>query len=596
MREFFGRAFSRWYICLIGLFILAVFAMYMIVGENSYIAIPDNLDLFMAQYKMMQNTGTFFAHNADVPFLNGISRDNLPGEFYLYSIMFEIFPPFIAYVLGYISKIIVAIVSCLLLAKEFGQERDAITWICAFAYGILNLFPAFGIPFASIPLVIWILMRIYRVGLSKEAIRYYILLFFYPVLSYFSYFGLFILGYLVLAIIWRWIRDKKPSFSLMIAVIVLGIGFAALEYRLFGTMLFSDEITIRSTMKDANMTAPQIISEIFGVWKNGMMHADDAHQYFVLPICTVYFFFLNIRYIYRREFRKIFGDIYNFFAAVLVFNSVVYGIYYSEALRDFVAMILPPLEGWQFNRTVFFSPFLWYASLFIICRRLWDYGKRNKNINAAKAAGFVSVIIPVISVFVILLCSEHYNDLYDTAYGTAYRIKTGTKVDRLSYGEFYSETLFDKIKSDLDYEEDDWSLAYGFHPAVLEYNGISTLDGYLGFYSQEYKDAFRKVIAPALDRKENTRIYFDDWGARCYLYSGTDDSIVMATRSYIGVTDTDIYIDENALKDLSCRYIFSRINISNAGEKNLLLKGCYTDDTSPYEIYVYEVERDDKEG
>ena len=195
----------------------------------------------------------------------------------------------------------------------------------------------------------------------------------------------------------------------------------------------------------------------------------------------------------------------------------------------------------------------------------------------------------VIAVFVILLGSKHYNDLYDTAYGTAYRIKTGHEVDRLSYGEFYSCRLFDKIKSDIGYDEGEWAVAYGMHPAVLEYNGISTLDGYLGFYSQEYKERFRKVIAPALERKENTRIYFDDWGARCYLYSGTDDTIVMATRSYSGVTDNDIYIDTDALADLSCSYIFSRIELSNATEKGLFLKGVYEDATSPYKIYVYGV-------
>ena len=108
MKAFFKKIISGWYICLIGLFIVAVFAMYMITGENSYIAIPDNLDLFMAQYKMMQNTGTFFARDALVPFLGGVSRDNLPGEFYLYTVLFEILPPFTAYVAGYILKIIIA--------------------------------------------------------------------------------------------------------------------------------------------------------------------------------------------------------------------------------------------------------------------------------------------------------------------------------------------------------------------------------------------------------------------------------------------------------------------------------------------------------
>ena len=128
------------------------------------------------------------------------------------------------------------------------------------------------------------------------------------------------------------------------------------------------------------------------------------------------------------------------------------------------------------------------------------------------------------------------------------------------------------------------------HPAILEYNGIATLDGYLGFYPQSYKEQFRQVIAPALDRKENTRIYFDEWGARCYLYSGTDDTIVMATKSMMGVTDNNIYIDGNALKDLGCSYLFSRINISNCSEAGLTLLGGYSGYGSPYTIYVYAVD------
>ncbi|MBE5859937.1 MAG: hypothetical protein E7301_07410 [Butyrivibrio sp.] len=586
MKTFVKKALSKWYICLGVLYIVAVFAMFMIVGKDSYIAIADNLDLFVAQMKMMSNTGTFFMHDAEVPFLGGISRDNLPGEFYFYTILCMIFPDFTAYVLNYICKIIIGVLSGILLIRDFDLKDDAakgIGFICAFAYGIINVFPAFGIPFASIPLMIFLLRRIYRYGLSVKTIPYYVILFLYPVVSYFSYFGMFILGYLVLAIIWRWISDRRISWSLVISLFVLAIGFVLLEYRLFGQMLFTDEVTIRSTMKDANMNAAQIMTEIWGVFKNGMMHADDAHQYFVFPICCAYFVFLNARYIVKKDFKGIFKDIYNFFMLLIVFNSFVYGIYYSEAMRNLVAFLVPPLTGWQFNRTIFFNPFLWYAMLFIFCRRLYLRAEGKKLLRA------ISYAIPVIAVFVILICSSHYNDVYDTAYGTAYRIKTGKTLDRLSYGEFYSKELFDKIKSDLQYEEDEWAVAYGMHPAILEYNGISTLDGYLGFYTQEYKEQFRKVIAPALDRMEQTRIYFDDWGARCYLYSGTDDSIVMATKSMQGVTDNDIYIDAKALYDLDCDYIFSRIDISNADEAGLELINTYSDPSSPYTIYVYGI-------
>ena len=90
---------------------------------------------------------------------------------------------------------------------------------------------------------------------------------------------------------------------------------------------------------------------------------------------------------------------------------------------------------------------------------------------------------------------------------------------------------------------------------MLEYNGIATLDGYLGFYSQQYKEDFRKIIAPALERVEVTRIYYDDWGARAYLYSGTDLSIVSATKT-VYATDDHIYMDGKAFRVLGGQYLF----------------------------------------
>ncbi len=136
--------------------------------------------------------------------------------------------------------------------------------------------------------------------------------------------------------------------------------------------------------------------------------------------------------------------------------------------------------------------------------------------------------------------------------------------------------------------EGEWAAAYGFYPATLEYNGIATLDGYLGFYSQEYKEAFRKVIAPALDRVEESRDYFDTWGARAYLYSGTELSIVNGSRTY-HVEDTNICIDAQAFKALGGKYLFSRIELSNAKEAGFIHEGTFTHEKSPYTLYLYRV-------
>lgn len=573
------KLFSRWYLIIIVGFLLFAGLVFAVCGENSIIAVHDNLDLFIPQFQMMKNTGTFWAHGVDVPFLGGISRDSLPAEFSLYTMLYMIMPSYSAYITGYLLKIVIALVSIILLAKDlYGEKYEnykPLVCLMGFAYGVLNVFPAFGIPFASIPLVIYLTRKIYR----TPSFKWYAALFFYPLLSYFSYFGLFILAYMAVSFIWLWIRDRHFPGRILLAICVLAAGCIACEYRLFGMMLLSDEVTIRSTMEAGSFTAGEIIRTIGEVFTKGMFHAESVHTYLVLPICMIYFLYLNITYIKNKNIRGIFHDLFNLLMLVLIFNSLVYGIYYWEDFRKVVEAICPPLTGWQFNRTVFFSPFIWYAAFFLVLKRLYD--------SQMKLVKLLADLLAVLAVLIIVLSGTRYNDLYHTCYSQAYSLLKGKSTDQLSYGEFYSAELFEEAKNDINYN-DEWSAAYGFYPATLEYNGIATLDGYLGFYSQEYKEAFRKVIAPALDRVEESRDYYDTWGARAYLYSGTDLSIVNTSRSY-GVTDQDIYIDIQAFKALSGKYIFSRIELTNAEEAGLVLAGTYIHESSPYILYVYQV-------
>ncbi len=571
------KLISKWYMVVVFGFLIFAGLVFVLCGENSIIAVHDNLDLFIPQFQMMKDTGSFWTHDVNVPFLGGISRDVLPSEFSLYTLLYMILPAYPAYVAGYLLKILIAVFSCILLAKDFcGNSYDKykpLVWLLGLAYGVLNVFPAFGIPFASIPLAVYLLRQIYR----KPSWEWYVGLFFYPLLSYFSYFGLFILAYMVVAFIWLWIRDKKFPFGIFLAAFVLAAGCIACEYRLFGTMLFSDEVTIRSTMEAGSYSAGEILRTILEGFSKGMFHAESLHTYLVLPVCMTYFVYLNVSYIRNKNVKGIFHDVFNFFMLVLAFNSVIYGIYYWEPFRRIIETICPPLTGWQFNRTIFFNPFVWYVAFFLVLVRLYDMGRERIR--------WLANGLAMAAVLLILLTGSRYNDLYHTCFNQVYRLVKGQAGDQLSFGEFYSEELFEKAKEDIGYCGQ-WSAAYGFYPATLEYNGISTLDGYLGFYSQFYKDEFRKVIAPALERVEESREYFDDWGARAYLYSGTDLSVVSTTRSY-QVSDSDLYIDIDAFKALGGRYIFSRIELTNAQEAGLTLAGVYTHEKSPYTLYVY---------
>lgn len=566
-----------WFLFPIVGYLLLAACVFFYYGEKSYIGVHDNMDLFLAQFQMLKNTESFFSHGVNVPFLGGISRDNLPSEFSLYSVLYMIFPTYTAYILGLLGKVLIAMASFRLLAGELYPDKvkewRPLVYMTGFIYGILHFFPAFGFAFASMPLVVYLLVRIYK----KPTVWLYIALFLYPAVSYFSYMGIFILGYLVIGIIWLWIKDKKPAGSLILALFVLSAGYILCEYRLFGQMLLSSEVTIRSSMVNPSLSISEILREIYMVWKDDIFHAEGLQSKLVLPLCMLYLVIYDGYLILKGRGHEILHDPFHFVMFFLVFNSIVYGLYDCRPVREFVEMILPPLKGWQFNRTIFFNPFLWYAALFLILAKWYDKGI---------AVKWIANGILCAAALIVILEPSRYNDLYHTCYNQAYAYYHGDEVDDLNYGQFYAVSLFEQIKEDIDYQGE-WAAAYGMHPAVLEYNGIATLDGYLGFYSEQYKQDFRKIIAPALDRVEETRIYYDDWGARAYLYSGTDLSIVQAART-IYATDRNLYIDTDAFKTLNGTYIFSRWELENADELGLQLVNVYETENIYYTIYLYK--------
>ena len=670
-----GKGLRRICEMLIGLFLAGAAFLYILCGENSHIAVHDNLDLFVAQYQMLREQGSFFSQGTASLFLGGISRDVLPSERSLTGLAYWLLPPFAAYVTLYFVKIGLSIAGFWLLTREilektvqekpFSDSAQAIALLGGFAYGILNVFPAYGVCFASIPLYVWLMIRLYRVGrrpgagavlhdghwkewLSSRVRRefpYLAGLFVYPFVSYLSYFGLFQLAYSVLGILWIWIRDRRLPLRLLAGTAAMALGCVFFEYRLFRTMLGGGAVTIRETMLQNDFTPAQVLGEIGDVFVGNIFHADGVQKKLILPVCAVYFVFLNGRYVVRGQGKRIFHDLYNLIALLLGFNAVIYGLYDFRPFRGLVERLVPPLKGWQFNRTIFFSPFLWYAAMTLIALRLMSAAGRRKS--RAAAAG--AMLLPMLSAALVLSTPNTYNDLYATLRGVVNEEMQGQTVDDLSWREFYSPELFAKIRKDLGYssgdldstagtpqqeaeerfgslERDmhtdnpldgtaddpsawtasaravaeqgfqtsgttgtDWAVAYGFHPAVLEYNGIATLDGYLGFYNQSYKDVFRAAIAPALERRPASEVNFDAWGARCYLYSGDEDGIVQAVRHYQTIS-SQIAIDETALRDMGCRYIFSRIRLTNAEEKHLRLRGEWSDETSPYTVYVYELE------
>ena len=578
MKRFLERLERVWYWILIAGCVGAQAVVFLTFREESYLTVQDNLDLFVAHFQVLRHWDGWFARDAVMPMLGGIDRNSLSSEWNLYSMLFILLPPFWAYLTGYFLKIFLGMGSFVLLGKEIYRERfgeyRAILWATGLCYGLLPLFPSYGLCFASIPLVILILRRIYLRG-GK---RWYIALFFYPLLSYFSYFGFFLLAYLACAVLILSIRDRRFCGRLAGALFVLAAGYVCFENRLFSQMLFSDVVTIRSTMTEVDLSFFEMLKQAKEAFLTPVFHAASDHLPLVLPVCLVFLVWRTIELGRRRELRKLAKEGVVWVLLFLVFNCLVYGMYFWGVFRRLFETLLPPLKGFQFNRTVFFNPFLWYAAFFLVLKYLYEkkglLAKRLANLLACAAAA------------VILLTPAVYNEFYWTCYHQAYRSVYQTQVNLLNWREYYSTDLMEKVLEDISYEGE-YAAGYGLNPAVLEYNGVATLDGYLGLYPQTYKEAFTELIRPAYDRVEEWRVYYGEWGARAYLYAGSGENIYNPYRNQT-LSDSRLYLNADQFRRMGGRYLFSRYELSGVEEMGFTLHQVYTDPSSPYTIYLYE--------
>lgn len=359
-----------WYWWIVLLILMGELAVFLYFGKDSYIGIHDNLDIHIADYQILRLNHAFFSHGKQLPLLGGIDRNFLLSELSLYSLLYVFLPNFAAYITGYFLKILLALGSGILLGKDILKDQyEHYAWLVvlgSFTYGLLPLYPAFSFSFATLPLFVYLIRQIR----DRKGKRFYMFLFLYPLLSYFTFFGPFLLGYLFLYAVYRCVKEKKVSGRLFLAVIILLCGYAVVEYRLFWLM-FTGQPTIRDTMVMGADDALTVCKNIADVFINSIFHAEDVHRFFVLPVCLIYFVWLNAGYIRRRKWKDAFGDTFNLIFLFLVFNCVIYGFYTWEGFRTLIETILPPLKGWQFNRTVFFNPFLWYAELFLIAGRFF---------------------------------------------------------------------------------------------------------------------------------------------------------------------------------------------------------------------------------
>lgn len=569
MQQTLRKNWSLWLITALTLLALGYVAVF---GQDIYIATHDNLDSNIPWFTMLRDNGLFASHGGTVPFLGGISRDYLPSELNFYSLLYWLLPAFPAYILGNVLKIVLSVAGWLALGPcLFGTHAPRYRHLLVlggFVYANLPTFPTAAFVFAGMPLLLALAWQLWR----RPRPLVWAGLALWPALSDFSTSGIFACGYMLLFFLVVSIRRRRPCWRLLAGLGVLCAGFLVYEHRLFGVMLFSQEETLRSTMEGTTLGLAGLLRTIGQTFWLGENCGGTLQAWVIMPVCGVYWLASNLSYLRTGRYRKLWRDAFNLLWYTALGNAVLAGVSKTDPFQLFIRTFVPPLDGFNFTRIAWFNGLLLYLAFFVVLARLLRRGW------ALPAYGLAAAAFAVI----LFADGETYNDIHNNLVRLPARLR-GEQAEELTWEEFYSEDLFTRVKESIGYNGE-WSIAYGMHPGILEQNGIATLDGYLSYYSLDYKEQFRALIAPQLETDDYHRTYFDDWGGRAYVFSS--DVTYSAQRTVL-VDEAVLNIDPAVFRQMGGVYVFSRVAVSNAADLGLESCGVFTGEGSPYTLYVY---------
>ncbi|MBT6601874.1 MAG: hypothetical protein HOB32_09520 [Nitrospina sp.] len=543
-------------------FILVVYISPLIIfGQDSHVRIHDNIEVNLILLKLLAESGQIFGqHDAIIPnLLNGVPRSAMGSEFNVMVWMVYLFGPFPAYLLNQICIRVIAFFGMyfLLTRHLVGKDMKPLASGVSLAFAVLPYYSPVELSVASQPLVLSSFLLIRR-GLDRCTDWLVIgLIPFYSSLYY-----AFIWFILAMSLIWVYdlINEKKFNKKLFGAIAMMSTVFLIVEYRLIYMMIFNSGFT--SVRTDFINNTPSVPPFFYGIHKIiiktlrnfalGGSFNNSLQTFFIIPSAIIGHLILFDRRV--KEYLLPFSSGL-IFLSCLGFATYQSGLLTPLKEKIYFINIFHPYF-------IFLQPLLWFVVFALSLKLIINYVRRG-------------TLIASVLISLQVLYGFYYHDEIQ-------------KIRKPSYGEFYSPVLFNEIRDYIGKPNETYRVvSIGLHPAISLYNGFYTLDGYFPNYPLAHKKAFRKIIAGEIKKSKKLKKIFDDYGARCYVYSAElEFANWLYTKNKNGVIH-DLDFNTQAFLKMGGRYIISSVKIENYSENNWELLKVFENDISVWRIYLY---------
>lgn len=278
-----------------------------------------------------------------------------------------------------------------------------------------------------------------------------------------------------------------------------------------------------------------------------------------------------------RERNLYFAALAGFVGLFLI--AVFYGVCNSEPAAEWRNTMHGFFRYFQMNRFYWLYPAGWYLEFALAFRVFWG----ETNIENAK-------LIKLLILFAVLLPTMQQIKVNSNFYRNVNQINNGSGITGyITWENYYAEDLMEELENAIGRDMSTYRIAHlGISPCPSLMHGFYTVDGYSNNYPLEYKHRFRQVIAEELEKSEATRVYFDTWGSRCYLFNAGTGNYYMI-RKNSDIKYENLAFDMNTLRELGCEYLFAGGEILDAAQMGLEPMGYFETETSYWGIWLYRL-------
>ncbi len=553
-----------------GIALLFIFLFpYIYLGIGSYLTIHDNLDSEFVFLHLLKSTGLLFGFdgNTIVPnVMNGIPRSFFHSEFSFIRLLFLIFPSFWAYVINSVLIRMIGFMGMYLFAKDYlmkGSNTKAIIAISAL-FSFIPIYSVYGLSVMGQPILIWAFLNLCY---NHRSILNWLIISAFPFYAHIAMIAPFIVAALSIYGIYRFTnKNLTINKSYFIGLGILICGFLIANIITLKSFIWpGDYISHRSAWVAEPYSIKNALIDFYTIFAKGQYHSSS---FTALPI---YLFALVTFFIVKNDLKKI---------KILALPIVIIGIISLFAatypiicfkMQNFSHILL----SFQFSRIEFLIPVLWFIILGISVQ--YTFQKLHP------------VIIPSFLIVQFLFIAWQNEELRYNYAKTIFAKEYAEKIP--GFKSFYAAELFGEVATFINKPKSEYRVvSLGMFPSIAQYNGFYTLDSYQNNYPLKYKQEFREIIASELNKNNELRQYYDDWGSRCYLFSAELRNTCNLTCSKkCGSRADSLDINSSALKKMGGEYIFSAVPIINYEQLQLNFLKKFSDINSEWDIYLYKI-------